>query len=221
MAGTDNAYCKLVIEVDLDKENTESQLNQVSYKIVKSASGYPNLTQTDIVANNSGIYQYELARFKTNTNGITDFEDKRTYLDFATIYSQIETEYRAILQELENELAKVKDGSAYIFKENIATLTGTIEMPEEGKELEGSIDLDYPTGFDNTCYVISILSHNSVHPDWWATPQETSLASSIMVLGNGNIRVTLKPDKITVTARKNSTDQPRNDIVFRVMLMKT
>lgn len=117
MAGTDNAYCKLVIEVDLDKENTESQLNQVSYKIVKSTSGYPNLTQTDIVANNSGIYQYELARFKTNTNGITDFEDKRTYLDFATIYSQIETEYRTVLQELEKELTNVKDGSAYVLNE--------------------------------------------------------------------------------------------------------
>lgn len=87
VAGTDNAYCILVIEVDLDKTNTESELNQVAYKIVKGSSGYPTLTQTDIAKNNSGIYQFELARFKTGSSGITDFQDTRTFLDFNNIVS--------------------------------------------------------------------------------------------------------------------------------------
>ena len=85
-AGTDTAYCKLVIEINLDLQNTESQFNQGVYKVVKAASSYPNLTQTNIVKNNAGIYQYELARFRTNSSGITEFQDMRTFLDFDSIY---------------------------------------------------------------------------------------------------------------------------------------
>ena len=39
-AGTDSSYCKLVIEIDLDKENTESDFVQGAYKIVKSFKEY-------------------------------------------------------------------------------------------------------------------------------------------------------------------------------------
>lgn len=115
-AGTDSSYCKLVIEIDLDKQNTESQLSQASYKIVKSTSGYPNLTQNDIVKNNAGIYQYELARFKTSSSGISEFQDMRTFLDFDSVYEQIQTQFQSVLDELEEELASVEDGSAYLLK---------------------------------------------------------------------------------------------------------
>lgn len=77
--GTEAAFCRLVIEIDLSKENTEETLNQVAYKIIKATNDYPVLTQTDIVKNNKGIYQYELVSFKITSNGIIDFEDKRTY----------------------------------------------------------------------------------------------------------------------------------------------
>lgn len=116
-AGNESVYCKLVIELDLDKQNTEQEFNQASYKIVKSTTGYPNLTQNNIVKNNSGIYQYELARFRTSANGISDFQDMRTFLDFTSIYDQIQTEYRTILGKLEEELEDVEDGSAYVLKE--------------------------------------------------------------------------------------------------------
>lgn len=115
-AGTETAFCKLVIEIDLDKENANSEFVQGTYKIVKSTSGYPSLTQTNIVKNVSGIYQYELARFKTSANGITDFQDMRTFLDFASIYEKITEEYREILKQLEVELSSVKDKSAYLLK---------------------------------------------------------------------------------------------------------
>ena len=126
-AGTDTSYCKLVIEVNLNAENTESEFAQGSYKIVKSSSGYPNLTQNDIVKNNEGIYQYELARFRTTANGITDLQDMRTFLDFNSIYSAIQTEYRAKLSELEQELASVEDGSAYLLKSG-GTINGDLEV---------------------------------------------------------------------------------------------
>lgn len=124
--GTNNAYCKLVIEIDLDKQNTESQLNQVAYKVITSASGYPTLTQTDIVKNISGIYQYELARFRTTASGITDFQDMRTFLDFSTIYAEIRKEYKQVLQELQDELASVVDGSDYLLKSAGGTVEGEI-----------------------------------------------------------------------------------------------
>lgn len=124
--GTNNAYCKLVIEIDLDKQNTESQLNQASYKVITSASGYPNLTQTNIVKNVAGIYQYELARFRTSASGITDFQDMRTFLDFNTIYAEIRKEYGVVLQELKDELANVVDGSDYLLKSAGGTVQGEI-----------------------------------------------------------------------------------------------
>lgn len=154
-AGTDNAFCKLVIEVDLDKENTEEQLNQVSYKIVKSTSAYPNLTQTDIVKNNSGIYQYELARFKTSTSGITNFQDMRTFIDFNSIYKAIETEWKKVLEELKAELATVEDESAYFLNKNLHTYY----IRATGNELQ----LPYPSGFNmQNSHIISVkrrISH--------------------------------------------------------------
>lgn len=112
--GTDTAFCKLVIEIDLDKQNTETDFSQGVYKIVKSTSAYPTLTQTDIVKNNSGVYQYELARFKTTANGITEFADKRTFLDFNSIYA-----------EIEQHIKDIDDGAPYLQKAG-GTMTGKL-----------------------------------------------------------------------------------------------
>lgn len=128
-AGTETAFCKLVIEIDLDKENTEEVLNQVAYKVIKSTSGYPTLTQTNITLNNSGIYQFELARFKTSPSGIVEFVEAKKYLNFNSIFGEIRTEYKEVLQELRTELANVKDGSAYMLKSMI--LSGTEEPTDD------------------------------------------------------------------------------------------
>lgn len=121
-AGTDNSYCKLVIEIDLDKQNTDTEFLQGTYKIIKSGTGYPTLTQTDIVKNDAGVYQYELARFITNAGGISEFSDRRTFLDFESIYATIQEEYSIILEQLKEELKNVEDGSAYLLKEEKETL---------------------------------------------------------------------------------------------------
>lgn len=139
-AGTDNAYCRLVIEIDLSKENTDEQLIQAGYKILKGTEAYPNLTQTDIVANNKGVYQFELAQFRTNSNGIVDFVDKRSFLDFNSIYTEIRTEFRSVLQELKEELATVENGSAYVLKSSI--LSGTNE-PNSSLGNNGDLYIQY------------------------------------------------------------------------------
>lgn len=150
-AGTNNAYCKLVIEIDLDKQNTVSEFNQASYKIITGTTGYQNLTQTNIVKNVSGIYQYELARFRTNSSGIFDFQDTRTFLDFNSIYNQIESEYQSVLSQLQQELEDVEDGSAYFLKNNIAVVVA-YAAPNGRETFE-----NYPSGFTETnCQVVSI-----------------------------------------------------------------
>ena len=157
-AGTDASYCKLVIEIDLSKQNTESDFVQGAYKVIKSSSTYPTLTQTDIIKNNSGIYQYELARFRTSSSGITDFVDMRTFLNFESIYSEIRKEYKNILTELQQELANVEDGSAYLLKNNIYTISVTLNS--------NFIQINYPQGFnkDNTAVLYCAWEDDG---DWW------------------------------------------------------
>lgn len=108
-AGTTEMYCKLVIEIDLDKVNTSSSFLQASYKILKSSSAYPSLTQDNIIGTNSGVYQYELARFRTTANGITDFQDMRTFIDIPTMYEQI-------VQMVQDAIDSIEDGSAFMLK---------------------------------------------------------------------------------------------------------
>lgn len=144
-AGTDSNYCKLVVEIDLDETNTESTFNQGSYKILKNSSAYPTLTQENIVKNNAGVYQYELARFQTSSNGISNFQDMRTFLNFDSIYSKIESEYETILEELQEELADVEDGSAYVLKANYATLSANVTPDAQGNV---NANWNFPTGFN-------------------------------------------------------------------------
>lgn len=206
-AGTDTAFCKLVLEIDLDKQNTESEFNQGSYKIVKSTSNYPSLTQTNIVKNNSGIYQYELARFKTGINGISEFSDRRAFLDFDTIYDEIEQH----IQDIDN-------GSLYLEKSNITVLTGKYTTPEANSgSLIGSIEFNYPTGFTkDNCVVLSLMSKAN-NGNWSTTGCLNTTASS---LGNYNLRASLNDNNIWVGSNKGSDSQSSVTINFKIVLLK-
>lgn len=80
-AGTTNYYCKLVLTIDLDQENTSADFNQGYYEIVTDANNYPTLAQNDIVNTNQGKYQFELARFTTGVSGIDNFTEAKNYLE--------------------------------------------------------------------------------------------------------------------------------------------
>lgn len=114
-AGADNMYCKLIIEIDLDKTNTTTEFNQGTYKIIKGANAYPALTQTNIVKNNAGVYQYELARFRNPSTGITDFQDMRTFIDFEDIY-----------EEIRQHIQDIDDGALFVLKSGTASLSGAV-----------------------------------------------------------------------------------------------
>ena len=171
-AGTDAAFCKLVIEIDLDKTNTAADFQQGSYKIIKGQNDYPSLTQTNIVKNNAGVYQYELARFKTGANGITDFQDMRTFLDFNSIWNAIRTEYRSLLAVLQEELENVNDGSEYVLKEvktqslaysNEDGVYITINFKRAGNVVECVIDAQIPNTMSGLILQSDMIGEI---PDW-------------------------------------------------------
>lgn len=112
---TTNGFYSLVCEVDLSKTNTADILNQAVIKTVYNASAYPTLTQQDITGSGT-VYQYEFARFKVESGSITNFTDKRTFVDFTTIYDVIQNEAQGVLDDIEQALQNVLDGSAYLLK---------------------------------------------------------------------------------------------------------
>lgn len=219
-AGTESAYCKLVIEIDLSKQNTESDFQQGIYKVIKGVSAYPELTQSNIVKNNTGVYQYELARFRTTSNGITEFQDMRTYFDFNTIYNAIQTEYRAMLAELEEELEDVEDGSAYVLKNSIVNVSATIVMPEANSgSLTGDTTVNYPSGFTKSnTVVISLLGNNPNRNTYLTTP--TPATSIGYIMGTGGLSVTLTDENIIVRRVKVSDSEPSSTNNIKITLMK-
>lgn len=112
---TMDGYYSLVCEIDLSKINTADQLNQATIKVISGTSAYPTLTQQDITGAGT-VYQYEFARFKVESGSITNFTDKRTFVDFDTIYDVIQNESQKVLNDIEQALQDVLDGSAYLLK---------------------------------------------------------------------------------------------------------
>ncbi len=121
-------YCKLICEIDLSQENTTSELKQASYKVLKSTTGYPSLQQEDITSVGQGnIYQFEFAQFKVTEQGIEDFVDKRTYLNFNSIYAEVRsmlsdlnTTAKSEIMELISDLKVFCDTAKEVLDENVA-----------------------------------------------------------------------------------------------------
>ena len=210
-AGTDVAYCKLVIEVNLDSQNTESDFTQAKYKIVKSTTGYPELTQNNIVKNNSGIYQYELARFRTNANGITEFSDKRTFLNFDSIY-----------QEIKQHIQDIDDGTLFVQKSSIAIVTGTLVTPEANSgTLNGTVTLEYPNGYEkDNCMILSLMSSNlGIANSNYNTVGSTG-RSIEEVKGNYGLQAGLGTTGIVVSVFKVNDAAEAKQINIKILLMK-
>lgn len=74
-------YCRVVLELDMSKTNTEEACNQLSLKTLTSSSGYPTLTQQDLEDNPTGKYQYLLAQYHASASGTDSFVTKATDID--------------------------------------------------------------------------------------------------------------------------------------------
>lgn len=124
--GTDSLYCLLILEIDLSKDSTKDVFNQVSFKLLTSSTSYPAVTQQDINMYNgsNNLYQLEFARFRSGSNGVTDYKDTRKFLNFTGIYAQIKADCDAVMNQIKQELKNVQDGSDYLLKSTGGTVKG-------------------------------------------------------------------------------------------------
>lgn len=153
-AGSTPAYARLVIEIDLDKVNTENDFQQGYYKVITNSGTYPNLTQTDIVNNVSGVYQFPLGRFQITSNGVINYADERAYLDFDSIYGEIQEHIGAI----DNEKIFVPIGGGYDYygaelpNENVMWADGSAISRSEYSGLFAVIGTTYGAGDGSTTF---------------------------------------------------------------------
>ena len=120
---TDGFY-SLICEIDLSKTNTIDELSQAEIKAISSTSAYPELIQQDIT-NGGTLYQYEFARFKVENGNISSFVDRRTFVDFQSIYDAIQAEATEVLNEIRQALEDVLDESIlanYVLKTEIGSI---------------------------------------------------------------------------------------------------
>lgn len=111
----DGSYCVLVYELDMSKDNTDTNFTQGQFRILTGQSSYPALTQQKLTEN-TGIYQYEFARFRALSTGITDFVDNRTFLD-----------YNSIFEYIENQIEMIEDNSLYVTKNDFNPVKEKVE----------------------------------------------------------------------------------------------
>ena len=112
----ENTHCRVICEIDLNKNNSETVFSQGSFKIIGAKGSYPNLVKEDIIRE-KGIYQYEFARFqkKANTDVITDFFDTRSYLDFNSVYLELQNKIATFNNDFANWLQAFSKSSEIEF----------------------------------------------------------------------------------------------------------
>lgn len=133
--GTENLYCLLILEIDLSKDSTKDVFNQASFKLLTSSTSYPTVTQQNInkYSGTESLYQLEFARFRSGSNGISEFKDTRKFLSFSGIYAQIKADCDAIINQIKQELKNVEDGSAYLLKKGDGKIEGSLEVTNNFK----------------------------------------------------------------------------------------
>ena len=213
---TDNLYCLLVLEVDLSKESTKDIFNQVSFKVLTSVSSYPNVTKQDINKYNgtNNIYQLEFARFRTGVNGISEFKDTRTFLNFTGIYTQIKNDCEEIINQIKQELEKVKDESVYKFKEEFSKVNGSFTINASTSGIER---INYPAGFTKeNCVVVSCGIEVSEAKGYNYIGQYVD--SSDGLNNSFTRRVNLTNENIVLSVRNPNTSNMT--VKYKIVLMK-
>lgn len=90
-------YCKVVYEIDLSKENTESDFTQGYFKTLTSATGYPSITQEDL-DNDGTIFQMPFCQFTKTADTVDSFLDIRPIFNMESVWAAISannSEYKA------------------------------------------------------------------------------------------------------------------------------
>ena len=122
----------------MSKDNTDTSFTQGQFRVLTGQSSYPALTQQKLTEN-AGIYQYEFARFRALTTGITDFVDNRTFLDYNSIFEYIESQIEMIedngLYVTKNEFNPVKEKVEELDNNPILVVSDTQPSPISNKTI--------------------------------------------------------------------------------------
>ena len=99
-------YYSLILEINLNAQNTEEKLNQVTIKTLYGNNDYKTLIKENI--NSKGkIFQFEFARFKYD-----DVQNRIIELQI----NNIKIDYKNMLKVIEEEVKKIKNGSETVLK---------------------------------------------------------------------------------------------------------
>ena len=99
-------YYSLILEINLNAQNTEEKLNQVTIKTLYGNNDYKTLIKENI--NSKGkIFQFEFARFKYD-----DVQNRIIELHI----NNIKIDYKNMLKVIEEEVKKIKNGSETVLK---------------------------------------------------------------------------------------------------------
>lgn len=126
---TGEQYCRVVIEIDLSKSNTETVCNQLSIKTLTSSSGYPLLTQQDLEDYPEGKYQFLLAQYHTTVSGVDSFAAKAAEADATFMKKSDADSTYATKKDVESTYLKKSDAdSKYITESDFSahfTMSGS------------------------------------------------------------------------------------------------
>ncbi len=112
-------YCKVVYEIDLSKENTESDFEQGYFKTLTSASGYPAVTQEDL-DDDGTLYQMPFCQYIKGVTSVSSFTDLRPIFDMESVWEAVAENNETYKAEFDEYFEEQKE----TIEEMIADLEG-------------------------------------------------------------------------------------------------
>lgn len=133
-----DSYCILIYELDMQRQNSETDFTQGQFKILSGQNAYPIITKQKLTEN-QGVYQYEFARFIASSKGISNFKDSRTFLDYNSIFSyikeQIEQIEESTIYVTRNEFKPIKESAEKFDDSPLLIVQDKEPTPIEGKTI--------------------------------------------------------------------------------------
>lgn len=185
-----NGYYIVVLEIDLSRENTTTEFNQGSFKLLYSASDYPTPLHENLT-DGGNVYQMELARFQKTDQGVGNLSTaNRETLKWTSLY-----------QMVTDTLEALEDLSSVITTTGGKTINGDLTITGDlNADLKGNADTATNANTANTATKANKLS----------TARTIALTGDVVGSGtfdgSGNLSIaTVSPNHITYGTSTPST----------------
>lgn len=216
----DGSFCKLICEIDMSQINTEEEFNQGKFKILIGSNNYPNLIQEQLTES-SGIFQYELAQFRALTTGIGDFIDKRTFIDYKSIFGYIQEQVK-LIEDSTLFLTKESAATIYYPKENMKIIEGSISLTA-GTEASPSISdttINFPEGYTkDNCICVAIGKKYYAERGYSYGRVSTTSVAILTGMTDVGVQLGTSTDATKISIRANNITTART-LYYKIILMK-